>query len=113
MYKFIALTDESVADGFRLGGVEVVPVSSVEVARAELAALMGDDDVGIIALDERYEGALDERLQRRIDSVYRPVLVMLPLREELDIEAFMNDRLQSMIRRAVGFDITLSKEAGS
>lgn len=113
MYKFIAITDEKVADGFRLGGVEVLSVNSVEDTRADLNRLFDDDSVGIIALDERYKDAIDERLQRRIDSVYRPVVVMLPLQERLDVTAYMSDRLQSMIRRAVGFDITLKKEAGS
>ncbi|MCL2333158.1 MAG: V-type ATP synthase subunit F [Actinomycetia bacterium] len=111
MYKFVAITDESVADGFRLGGVEVTSIGSVEEAHEALVRMMADDDIGIIALDERYEVAIDERLQRKIDAVYRPVIVILPLREELDIEAFINDRMKSRIRQAVGFDITLSKGA--
>jgi len=113
LYKFIAVTDERVADGFRLGGVEVIGVNSVTGMHQELTRLMNDDSIGIIAVDERYEKAIDERLQKKIDSVYRPVIVMLPLADRLDVEAYMADRLQSLIRRAVGFDITLKKEAGS
>lgn len=111
MYKFIAITDESVADGFRLGGVEVIGVDSDAKAHDALSGLMSDDEVGIIAFDERYENVIDERLQRRINAVYRPVVVILPLRQELDIETFINDRIRSKIREAVGFDITLSKGA--
>lgn len=111
MYKFIAITNESVADGFRLGSVEVIGVDSDADARAALSDMMSDDEVGVIALDERYEKVIDERLQRRINAVYRPVVVILPLRQELDIEAFINDRIRSKIREAVGFDITLSKGA--
>ncbi|MCL2324529.1 MAG: V-type ATP synthase subunit F [Actinomycetia bacterium] len=111
MYKFIAITDETVADGFRLGGVEVVGVTTGEGAHEALVRMVNDDSVGIIALDERYEKVIDERLQRKIDAVYRPVVVILPLREELDIETFINERMKSKIREAVGFDITLSKGA--
>lgn len=113
MYKFVALTETQVADGFRLGGAEAVPVGTVEEARRELTQLLEREDVGIIAFDERFDRAIDERLQRKIDSIYRPVVVMLPLREELDIEDFMKDRLRTMIRKAVGFDVTLKREAGS
>jgi vacuolar-type H+-ATPase subunit F/Vma7 len=109
LYKFIAITDETVADGFRLGGVEVIGVSSGGEAYEELSQAFADDEVGIIAFDERYEQVIDERLQSKIDATYRPVLVILPLREELDIKEFINDRMKSKIREAVGFDITLSK----
>ena len=111
MYKFIVIADESVADGFRLGGVEVIGVDSDEKAHDAFSKLMADDEAGIIALDERYEKVIDERLQRKINAVYRPVVVILPLRQELDIEAFINDRMRTMVRQAVGFDITLSKGA--
>jgi len=111
LYKFIAITDERVADGFRLGGVEVIGVQSSVEAHEAIAQAMADDETGVIALDERYEQVIDERLQRKIDAVYRPVVVILPLREDLDIEKYINDRMKSRIRQAVGFDITLSKGA--
>jgi len=101
------------ADGFRLGGTEVITVDSVESMHRELVRLFDDEGVGIIAVDERFEKAIDERLQKKIDSVYRPVVVMLPLADRLDVTEYMSNRLQGMIRRAVGFDIKLKKEAGS
>ncbi|MCL2882146.1 MAG: hypothetical protein FWF45_04565 [Coriobacteriia bacterium] len=113
MYKFVAVTDERVADGFRLGGTEVITVDSVESMHQELTQLFEDESIGIIAVDERYEKAIDERLQKKIDSVYRPVVVMLPLADRLNVAEYMSGRLQDMIRRAVGFDIKLKKEAGS
>ena len=111
MYKFIAITDARLADGFRLGGVEVIGVTSLEEAHDHLVRLMAADDVGIIVLDELYQRAIDERLQRRIDAQDRPVVILLPFREDLDIEKYMNQRMRTRIRQAIGFDIAVSKGA--
>lgn len=109
MYRLVVVTDNETADGFRLSGTDVLVVESVDDARQVVGELMDDSEVGIIALDARFEAGIDARLQRRIDSVYRPVVVMLPLGERLDAEVGANERLARMIRRAVGFDVTLKR----
>lgn len=109
MYRVIVVTDTEIADGFRLAGVDVREVDSIETARTALTQLMDDEETGIIGLDIRFEEAIDARLQRRIDSVYRPMVVSLPLRDRLDRDSGATDRLARMIRRAVGFDVTLKR----
>lgn len=109
MYKLVAIVNQNVADGFRLAGIEVVAVQDDAEARTEILSFLESDDVGIIALDERYHGAIDERLEKRLDAVYRPVLVMLPLETKADMNALTQQRLSRLIRRAVGFDVTLKR----
>ena len=53
--------------------------------------------------------AIDERTQKKIDSIYRPLVISLPLREQLAIGDDHRAYLARLIRRAIGFDITLRR----
>lgn len=97
------------ADGFLLAGIDVEIASTVEEARAVIVELLDQDEAGIIALDERLADAVDERLFRRFEQTYRPVLVMLPLGDQANMKRLSQLRLQRLIRRAVGFDVTLKR----
>lgn len=110
MYKLVVLTDPDNALGFRLAGVDVVEASSENEAREKLVALINDDTSGIIAINEGFMGAIDERTRQRIDTLYRPIVVPLPFKEKL-IEGGEGRRkyLSRLVRRAVGFDITLKR----
>jgi V/A-type H+-transporting ATPase subunit F len=109
LYKLIVLTDPETADGFRLAGVDVYAVGSNEEARSVLSGLVDDDTSGIIAVNEKMMAGIDERLQRKIDSIYRPIVISLPIREHLEIGEDHRAYLSRLIRRAIGFDITLRR----
>jgi V/A-type H+-transporting ATPase subunit F len=109
LYKVVVLTDSDTADGFRLAGVDVDIVDSPEVARLRLISLLDDDSTGIIAVNERMMTGIDERTQKKIDSIYRPIVVSLPIREKLEIGEDHRAYLSRLIRRAIGFDITLRR----
>lgn len=110
MQKLYCITDPVTADGFRLAGIDVVEAEDVEKAHAALLELFDVEDVGIIALDARLSDAVDERINRRFESVYRPLLVYLPLGNDADVKGMARERLQRLIKRAVGFDITLKRK---
>jgi len=109
LYKLIVLTDPDNADGFRLAGVDVEVVDSEEKVRERLNRLLDDESSGIIAVNEGLMAAIDERTQKKIDSIYRPLVVSLPLREKLAIGDDHRAYLARLIRRAIGFDITLRR----
>ncbi len=109
MYKLIVLTDPDNADGFRLAGVDVEVASNQDEARRRLNALVDDDNSGIIAVNESMMAVIDDRLQKKIDSIYRPIVISLPLREMLHGEEDHRAYLSRLIRRAIGFDITLRR----
>lgn len=109
MYKLVVLTDPDNADGFRLAGVDVEVVDSADEARKRLNALLDDESSGIIAVNEQIVGAIDERTQRKIDSIYRPIVISLPIRERLHMGEDHRAYLSRLIRRAIGFDITLRR----
>lgn len=107
MYKVVVLTDPDNGSGFRLAGVDVVTAASIPEAHTRLAALLDDDTAGIIVVNETLTEAIDERMARKIESIYRPIIVSLPIREKLEIATDHQAYLARLIRRAIGFDITL------
>jgi V/A-type H+-transporting ATPase subunit F len=109
MYSVMVITDSDTADGFRLAGVDVYEADTPEQTRKALAALVDDDAAGIIAVNEHMMSGIDERLQRKIDTIYRPIVVSLPIREKLEVGEDHRAYLARLIRRAIGFDITLRR----
>ena len=109
MYKLIVLTDSDSADGFRLAGVDVEVIDSNDQVRERLNRLLDDEASGIIAVNEQMMAAIDERTQKKIDSIYRPLVISLPIRETLSFGEDHRAYLARLIRRAIGFDITLRR----
>lgn len=109
MYRVIVLTDADNADGFRLGGVDVRVAQTESDAHRQLASLVDEEAAGVVALNESWLGTIDERLRRKVDSIYRPIVVGLPVRETLVVPENRSAHLQRLIRRAIGFDITLRR----
>jgi vacuolar-type H+-ATPase subunit F/Vma7 len=107
LYRVVVLTDPDNAAGFRLAGVAVETVDSVAEAHVRLGALLDDDTAGIIVVNEVLTEAIDERMAKKIDSIYRPIVVSLPIREKLHVDDDHQAYLARLIRRAIGFDITL------
>jgi V/A-type H+-transporting ATPase subunit F len=109
LYRLIVLTDPDNADGFRLAGVRVVVVDSPDQVREKLNNLLDDEDSGIIAVNEQLMAGVDERTQKKIDSIYRPLVISLPIKERLLMGEDHRAYLARLIRRAIGFDITLRR----
>lgn len=109
MYKLIVLTDPDNADGFRLAGVDVQVIDHPDRIRERLNELLDDEDSGIIAVNEQLMAAVDERTQKKIDSIYRPLVISLPIKETLAFGEDHRAYLARLIRRAIGFDITLRR----
>ena len=109
MYRLVVLTDPDNAGGFRLAGVDVEVAESIPQARSLLASMLDDDETGIIAINERLTEAIDDRMAKKIESIYRPIVVSLPIREKLEVASDHQAYLARLIRRAIGFDITLRR----
>jgi len=109
LYKLVVLTDPDNADGFGLAGVDVVTAEDPEQARCLLNQLIDDDTSGILAVNEAFMAEIDERTQQKISTTYRPIVISLPIHEKLESEQDHRAYLARLIRRAIGFDITLRR----
>ena len=78
MYRFVVVTDPDTASGFRLAGVDVIEAPSVEEARKIIPNLLYKDDTGIVAVNEEFMAALDQKLMEKIEKTYRPVVIPIP-----------------------------------
>jgi len=107
LYKAIVVTDPETADGFRLAGVDVIEAEGPEEARERIRALLDDETAGILAVNESFYEALDDKTREKIDSIYRPIVIPLPVREAVEMAGERRAYLARLIHRAIGFDITL------
>jgi V/A-type H+-transporting ATPase subunit F len=107
MYKVVILTDPDTAHGFRLAGVDVHQAEDAEEAKREINRLLEDDDTGILAVNESFLSAVDDRVRQRIEATYRPIVISLPVREKLGSIGERKAFLARLVHRAVGFDVTL------
>jgi len=106
LYKAIVITDPETADGFRLAGVSVIEVENADEAREKIRSLLDDPDAGILAVNESFYNAIDEKTQEKIDSIYRPIVIPLPIKESVEMAGERRAYLARLIHRASGFDIT-------
>jgi V/A-type H+-transporting ATPase subunit F len=106
MYKFLVVTDPDTAPGFRLAGVEVIEASNQEEARKAINALVFKDDTGIVAVNEEFIAALDQKLVETIEKTYRPIMIPIPSRvRRMDRTSY----IERMLQRAIGYNIVVRR----
>ena len=106
MYKFVIVTDSDRASGFRLAGAEVFEVQNVEEAKTTIPPLLHRDDIGIVAANEEYMLALDEKLMDRIEKMHRPLIIPIPAKsKEVDRRTY----IERLLKKAIGYNIVLKR----
>ncbi len=109
MFKLVVVTDPDSAHGFRLSGVDVIEVEDITDAKKRIIELINEDSSGIIAVNEEFISAIDERTRQKIEKIYRPVVIAFPAKKRLSEGEPRRDYLARLIRRAIGFDIKLGQ----
>jgi V/A-type H+-transporting ATPase subunit F len=106
MYKFVVVTDQDRASGFRLAGVEVLVAGSLDEARKVIPPLLYKDDIGIVAVNEEFMLSLDEKLMDRIEKMHRPLIIPIPSKsKEVDRRTY----IERLLRKAIGYNIVLKR----
>jgi len=71
-----------------------------------ISSLLHKDDTGIVAINEEFMTALDEKLLARIEKTYRPIIIPIPVgRKRLDRTGYM----ERLLQRAIGYNIVLKR----
>ncbi len=107
MYKLVIITNSESAPGFRLAGVDVFEADKTSDARKLIVDFINDDSAGVVGVDEDIMNEMDDQLKNRIDKLYRPVIVPIPSKKKVDLSDARTAYVQSIIKKAVGFDIKL------
>jgi V/A-type H+-transporting ATPase subunit F len=106
MYKFVVVTDQDRASGFRLAGVEVLEAGTLDEARKVIPPLLYKDDIGIVAVNEEFMLSLDEKLMDRIEKMHRPLIIPIPSKsKEVDRRTY----IERLLRKAIGYNIVLKR----
>lgn len=106
MYKFVVVTDQDRASGFRLAGVEVLVAGTLEEAKKVIPPLLYKDDIGIVAVNEEFMLSLDEKLMDRIEKMHRPLIIPIPSKSrEVDRRTY----IERLLRKAIGYNIVLKR----
>ena len=106
MYKFVVVTDSDRASGFRLAGAEVIEAADAGAARGVIPPLLYKDDIGIVAVNEEFMYALDEKVMDRIEKMHRPLIIPLPSKlKEIDRRTY----IERLLKKAIGYNIVLKR----
>jgi V/A-type H+-transporting ATPase subunit F len=106
MFKFVVVTDSDRASGFRLAGAEVIEATNAMEARSLIPPLLYKDDIGIVAVNEEYMLALDEKVMDRIEKMHRPLIIPLPSKSrEIDRRTY----IERLLKKAIGYNIVLKR----
>ena len=109
MSRLMVITTPELAHGYQLAGVETFATLDSNTALNILQELMDGDEAGLIAVRQNLLEGIDRRLQQRIESSYRPIVVAIP---DGAVAAAGERRryITELIRRAIGFHITFGTE---
>jgi V/A-type H+-transporting ATPase subunit F len=110
MGRLMVITTPDLAAGFRLAGVETFAAESPEKAEALLRKLLEGEEASLIAVRQDLLRAIDPRLQRQIETSYRPVVMLIPGGTPAPPGEGRHHYIAELIRRAIGFHITFGTE---
>ncbi len=88
--RTVFIGDPILVNGYRLSGVEVVPVSSSKELILALDTVYKTEDVGIILVDSEYSSQVKDKIEELRVEYALPVLVEVPGRKggsDIDIRS--------------------------
>ncbi|HEY7480508.1 MAG TPA: V-type ATP synthase subunit F [Gemmatimonadales bacterium] len=100
------LCQPELAAGFELAGLQVHEASSTDQAAERLGALLSQDEIGVLLVDERLHRGLSEELRRELARRPLPMVVPFPgpsWAEQRDPDAYVLE----LLRQAIGYRVRL------
>ena len=113
MSQLFVITRPALAAGFHLAGVNAHGVEDVESAQELIENWMSADEMGLLAIDDGLLAHMDPDFLKRLSSCEHLPYIAIPGGKPLGPEASQRHRIASLIRRAIGFHITLKGEKES
>ncbi len=104
MKRVVFLTGEDARFGFSLAGMQQLAISAHK-AESTLRQLMGDGTIAVVVIDERLLRQIPEVRLTELEADWAGLVVTLPA--PIAGEDLGEDRLQRLIRRALGYHVRL------
>ena len=106
MYRYVVVTDPESAPAFLLGGLEVRQPPADEDAEGVILDCLGDPEVGLIAVNERYMELLDPETRARLETSILPAVIPFPDLRDV-VTGYGEEHVSRIIQRAIGYRIRL------
>ena len=104
MTRIVFITPEETPYGFAIAGFEQLMVDAGS-AEEKLQQTAGEDDVGVIIVDERLLEMIDEESLHKLHEQWSGILLVLPT--PAGVVPVEEDYLQRLIRRALGYHVRI------
>ena len=98
--KIFFIGDPMLVNGYRMSGIQSIPVTSPDELLKEVETVFKMEDVGVVLVDRDYSSQVKDRIEHLKLKRVMPVLVEVPGRRvSAEIE------LRSMISRIMGVQV--------
>lgn len=104
--KIIVLGGPTLVTGLTLAGLENSIITTKENFESNLEKILGKEEYGVVVVQEDLFSGIDWRVKRKLDNLAYPVIVPVP---GLSGEQEKEDDLRNIIKRALGFDMMITK----
>lgn len=102
--KTVVVGDDKLTLGFRLAGVSEWYTAEGAEGAKRVAELLGRDDVGIIIASNSLRKVMDWKLQNKVESSSKPIVVFVPSKAGEE-EGAEETSLQDLIRKSIGINL--------
>ena len=100
--QILVIGDAPLVTGMRLAGLEHCRVAGEGDFETKLEQALGEEEFGIIVVNEYLLNKIDWRLKKKLDSIAYPVVIPMPAYTGVSEEG---DEIRQLIKRALGFDL--------
>lgn len=104
MTRIVFITPADARYGFSLAGADQ-RIAAPDDAEALLRAALGEEEAGVVVIDERLLAQIPEERFREMEERWYGVLLVLPAPEREGGEG--EDHLSRLIRRVLGYQVRL------
>jgi V/A-type H+-transporting ATPase subunit F len=103
--RIVFITPPDARYGFGMSRVTQYAVTPEE-AEAVIRRVLAEPDSGVVVVDERLIGRIGDERFREMEKRWYGILLVLPAPEK--IEGEMEDYVERLIRRAIGYHVRLN-----
>lgn len=106
MSRLLVITQPALVPGFQLAGVDAFGAPDVETAEELIQEWLAQGERGLLAIDEEILRSMDAQVVARLDAAEQLPYLAIPGGGSSDQPVTRQQRLATMLRRAIGFHIT-------
>jgi vacuolar-type H+-ATPase subunit F/Vma7 len=110
MTHVIVITEPDLAPGYQMAGAETLVARSSQEASQHIETLRRAGNVSVIAVHAPYYAELEDGLRREMEKQVIPVVISLPVGLKTGAAGTHREQVRRMLRRAIGFEITVQPE---